>query len=237
MCARLQCGGRHGWPVWAAQDACDSSSRLLAPCCRAEDGSAANLRLAGRMGSYNSVSSTEASAAAAAARAACPLDVHTAGAEPEEGASNIPGRPHIYPMPPNPLALLRELHELLKVGWGGGGAVAGWGSGQLGGSTRPALHRWLGRGWGSDGRRGACPAGRQHTARTPHTGPPALRGPSPPSLPPPLLAPAAQGLVDHLRQKCLEEPRSSDRPSGYSALVQDAKEFAQEVGGWVQRWE
>ncbi|EFN57696.1 hypothetical protein CHLNCDRAFT_57228 [Chlorella variabilis] len=32
-----------------------------------------------------------------------------------QGASNIPGRPHIYPMPDNPLGLLRQLHELLKL--------------------------------------------------------------------------------------------------------------------------
>ncbi len=83
-----------------------------------EDGNGTSLKLAGRMGSYNSVSSAEASSAL---RSASPLDVHTAGAEPEAGASNIPGRPHIYPMPENPLALLRQLHELLKVRGGGGG--------------------------------------------------------------------------------------------------------------------
>lgn len=31
------------------------------------------------------------------------------------GTSCIPGRPPIFPMPPNPLALLRKLHHLLKV--------------------------------------------------------------------------------------------------------------------------
>lgn len=101
----------------------------LAPChppspLLPEDGNGASLKLAGRMGSYNSVSSMEASSAL---RSASPLDVHQAGAEPEAGASNIPGRPHIYPMPDNPLALLRQLHELLKVrggaGWVGGVAV------------------------------------------------------------------------------------------------------------------
>jgi len=81
------------------------------------------------MGSYNSVSSAEASSAL---RSASPLDVHTAGAEPEAGASNIPGRPHIYPMPENPLALLRQPHELLKVR--GGGECRGRGIG--GGNSR-----------------------------------------------------------------------------------------------------
>ena len=92
----------------------------MAPCTHvgpAEDGNGASLKLAGRMGSYNSVSSAEAGSGM---RAASPLDVHTVGAEPEAGASNIPGRPHIYPMPDNPLALLRQLHELLKVGLGVG---------------------------------------------------------------------------------------------------------------------
>jgi hypothetical protein len=41
-----------------------------------------------------------------------------------------------------------------------------------------------------------------------------------------------QLLVDQLRQKCLEEPRTDDRPRGYSALTQDPKECIQEVGGW-----
>jgi hypothetical protein len=41
-----------------------------------------------------------------------------------------------------------------------------------------------------------------------------------------------QVLVDQLRQKCLEEPRSEDRPRAYSALTQDHKtEWQQEVGG------
>ena len=40
-----------------------------------------------------------------------------------------------------------------------------------------------------------------------------------------------QVLVDQLRQKCLEEPRSSERPSGFSALTQSPKEFVEEVGG------
>ncbi len=49
-----------------------------------------------------------------------PLLVHSPlhcarGAEPVPGASNIPGRPHIYPMPENPLELLRQLHGLLKA--------------------------------------------------------------------------------------------------------------------------
>lgn len=39
-----------------------------------------------------------------------------------------------------------------------------------------------------------------------------------------------QVFVDQLRQKCLEEPRSDDRPRGYSALTQDHKtEWQQEV--------
>lgn len=43
---------------------------------------------------------------------------------------------------------------------------------------------------------------------------------------------ATQVLVDQLRQKCLDEPRSEDRPRGYSALTQDHKtEWQQEVGG------
>lgn len=94
----------------------------------AEDGNGGSLLLTGRMGSYNSVSSAEASGAAAA-RSASPLDVHTVGAEPVEGASNIPGRPHIYPMPDNPLALLRQLHQLLKVGGGRGGMWQWWAAG------------------------------------------------------------------------------------------------------------
>lgn len=38
-----------------------------------------------------------------------------------------------------------------------------------------------------------------------------------------------QLLVDQLRQKCLEEQRSTDRPAGFSALTQDPKEFTLEV--------
>lgn len=49
-------------------------------------------------------------ASACAHQAPCAI-----GAEPMQGASNIPGRPHIYPMPENALALLRQLHELLKA--------------------------------------------------------------------------------------------------------------------------
>lgn len=41
--------------------------------------------------------------------------------------------------------------------------------------------------------------------------------------------PSVQLLVDQLRQKCLEEPRSDDRPRGFSALTQDPKECVQEV--------
>jgi inositol-hexakisphosphate/diphosphoinositol-pentakisphosphate 1-kinase len=67
---------------------------------------------------------------------------------PVARASNIPGRPHIFPMPQDALATLRTLHDLLKV------------------------------------------------------------------------------LVDQLRQKCLEEARGGeDKPKGYSALLQDPKEW------------
>lgn len=40
---------------------------------------------------------------------------------------------------------------------------------------------------------------------------------------------SVQLLVDQLRQKCLEEPRSDDRPRGFSALTQDPKECVLEV--------
>ncbi|KAI3438574.1 hypothetical protein D9Q98_001000 [Chlorella vulgaris] len=116
-----------------------------------EDGNGASLRLTGRLGSCNSMSSADASVTARTT-AESPLDTYTLDAEPMPGASNIAGRPHIFPMPENPLALLRQLHELLKL------------------------------------------------------------------------------LVDQLRQKCLEEPRSDDRPRGYSALTQDPKECVQEEG-------
>ena len=46
-------------------------------------------------------------------------------AEAVPGASNIPGRPHVYPMPDNALLLLRRLHELLKVGARGAGMIGG----------------------------------------------------------------------------------------------------------------
>ncbi|KAL4445780.1 hypothetical protein ABPG77_008979 [Micractinium sp. CCAP 211/92] len=123
--------------------------RTLRSAGNSEDGMGASLRMAGRMGSCNSISSAEASAAA---RIGSPLELCAVGDEPVPGASNIPGRPHIYPMPENPLELLRQLHGLLKL------------------------------------------------------------------------------LVDQLRQKCLEEPRSDDRPRGFSALTQDPKECVQEEG-------
>lgn len=45
---------------------------------------------------------------------------------PEEGSSNIEGRPHIFPMPTEPLEMLKRMHTLLGVrlasegrrGWG-----------------------------------------------------------------------------------------------------------------------
>lgn len=37
------------------------------------------------------------------------------GDEPMPGASNFPGRPYIYPMPKDPLSLLRRLYELIRL--------------------------------------------------------------------------------------------------------------------------
>lgn len=168
------------------------------------------------MGSYNSISSVEASSAL---RSASPLDVHTAGAEPEVGASNIPGRPHIYPMPDNPLALLRQLHELLKVR---GGAWV-WCS-SSGGCLRALV---LGKPWQlllfAAGTAGGCLSWRIHLPELPQP-------PNPTSPHPPITLAPAQLLVDQLRQKCLQEQRSTDRPTGFSALTQDPKEFTLEVG-------
>ena len=48
----------------------------------------------------------------------CALPPPYTHADAMEGASNIPGRPHIYPMPRHPLGLLRRLLELIKVWWG-----------------------------------------------------------------------------------------------------------------------
>jgi hypothetical protein len=90
-------------------------------------------------------------------------------------------------MPENPLALLRQLHELLKVGC-----------------------------WRTCSIDTGLPA---------HTRMPVA--PDQCSL----LLGLLQLLVDQLRQKCLEEPRSDDRPRGYSALTQDPKECVQEVNG------
>lgn len=122
--------------------------RALRSASNSEDGTGISLRMTGRMGSFNSVSSAEAARTAAGS----PLDICSVDTDLVPGASNIAGRPHLYPMPDNPLALLRQLHELLKL------------------------------------------------------------------------------LVDQLRQKCLEEPRSDDRPRGFSALTQDPKDFVQEEG-------
>ena len=172
------------------------------------------LRLAGRIASYTSVSSAEAGFAG---RGPAPLDVHALGAEPVEGASNIPGRPHIYPMPSNPLALLRELHELLKAG-------AAWG----------VLCVCLGVGCWSVGRlaghgQASTPARLPLTNRRPTNQLPPTRPPHPHTAPPP------QELVDQLRQKCLEEPRDAGRPASYSALTQDPKEWTEEARGRAGR--
>ena len=72
--------------------------------------------------------------------------------EPVPGASNFPGRPHIYPFPPGALPLLRRLNDLCKL------------------------------------------------------------------------------VVDELRQKCVDEARSEERPKAYSALTQDSSEWTQEEG-------
>jgi len=72
--------------------------------------------------------------------------------EPMPGASNFPGRPHIFPLPSNSLDLLRELNELCKL------------------------------------------------------------------------------VVDELRQKCVDEARSEEKPRSYSALTQDPAEWAAEEG-------
>ena len=131
------------------------------------------------------------------------------------GASNIPGRPHIYPMPDNPLALLRTLHELLKVR-----ACFERRAGARCFVLKPSREGRLQvhscmcmRGVGSLACARACSIAPTHH-------PPA----SPPRRPH-----ALQLLVDQLRQKCLEEPRSDDRPRGFSALTQDPKECVVEV--------
>ncbi|KAG7675237.1 hypothetical protein Ndes2526B_g08103 [Nannochloris sp. 'desiccata'] len=72
--------------------------------------------------------------------------------DPIPGASNFPGRPHIFPLPSNSLDLLRQLNELCKL------------------------------------------------------------------------------VVDELRQKCVDEARSEEKPRSYSALTQDPAEWAAEEG-------
>jgi hypothetical protein len=72
--------------------------------------------------------------------------------DPMPGASNFPGRPHIFPLPSNSLDLLRQLNELCKL------------------------------------------------------------------------------VVDELRQKCVDEARSDEKPRSYSALTQDPAEWAAEEG-------
>lgn len=247
---------------------CLCTKNLVLNSLPAEDGMGASLRMAGRMGSCNSISSAEASAAArigsplelcavgdgkcSAARnkhmlcagqsmfakhfcslvwfclnlrqvnllkdgselmllltvrrpgshvlPCLPLLVHSSlhcarGAEPVPGASNIPGRPHIYPMPENPLELLRQLHGLLKASHS---LTASCCCVELSFFTIdvlilqpcPSCSPWA---------RVCCPLS------------------------------SLQLLVDQLRQKCLEEPRSDDRPRGFSALTQDPKECVQEV--------
>ncbi|GAB4823839.1 hypothetical protein N2152v2_010885 [Parachlorella kessleri] len=66
-----------------------------------------------RLASYTSMSSAEGPRGLPGASANYSYDSEAGGGEP--GASNIPGRPSIFPMPPNPLALLRKLYNLLKV--------------------------------------------------------------------------------------------------------------------------
>ena len=138
----------------------------------------------------------------------------------------MPGRPPIFPMPPAPLSLLRQLHELLKAR--GGGAAGGGKAERVGVRARRARV-------GEQGlsRPVQCPTRPLPGALT--TTPPKTNKQTNKQT----HHRWGQVLVDQLRQKCLEEARSEEPPRGYSALTQDPKkEWAEEVGrgGGAPAW-